>query len=872
MHTIWKQNTGSSLIWVSALVAAAGVTIASTLPSGREGSDAQKQAITMKRMATIEDATRAYMATNLARPCPADITLAITNANFGVSATSEATACTWGFPNFTNLSYAINSSSGGYSTTKGNNTLTVNGTGNTTTFQVGQTVTGAAFPPLSRVRSIDTSTTLTVDAPAYATSTATNTLTINNTIAGGVPTKALGLPDDYAFDGWGRRIVYVMDSNAGRADNCRAMQSTGMAGGLKILPSAPTVTTGTLNGTTSVTSVASYANISTGFLVQGRGIVPGTTVTNVSSGTITLSRAATVSGSGIWLNFTPPATDNTMWALLSYGKDGYGAFPQQGSTIANRLNNGNTNVDSQINAFVSSASSMTDNFATNFVGLVKRDSYGTGLNRFDDIVWYLDSSKNTCALGEAAEFVSSIRLKANYWRINGITTGDINGDGISDLVIGSEDNASNNQKTFVIFGRKKGWFMPVGTLNYLDADTSLNGYNGFAIEGAAPTGRTTVSGGTYYGGSNVLDANADGFDDVVVYYKYHASFPSYAGYAVLLGGSNGPVGTSGTGWAASYSSNRPFSTSNGFTLNYPTPTSTTEWCYPYTGNVVSDAAKDIILNCTPDSGTNLDAYIYAGVSGASSGTSWGAGSGLATPSVTVQNAGGYTGADMNGDGTDDGLFVPEGASPNMYIQPGPIGAGTITNITTSSGVIKLSNASLSWLFNTFHVVRDVTNQKNGSCPLCKDIMIPITPSGAMSVYRGSSSFSTKSAADYTNTNVLPNGTDWMNSANTTSDLNNDGLDDIIRGRTNGLYIYFTPKGGFTSSVPSAVSVTVTNSGTYPYTGVWAYAVGDYNGDGKNDLAAMLQPTSSTAVAPRVYIIWGRSNLSWPSVIDLKNAP
>lgn len=32
-----------------------------------------------------------------------------------------------------------------------------------------------------------------------------------NVVGGGVPTKELGLPDEYAFDGWGRRMVYHVD-------------------------------------------------------------------------------------------------------------------------------------------------------------------------------------------------------------------------------------------------------------------------------------------------------------------------------------------------------------------------------------------------------------------------------------------------------------------------------------------------------------------------------------------------------------------------------------------------------------------------------------------------------------------------------------
>lgn len=45
-------------------------------------------------------------------------------------------------------------------------------------------------------------------ADATASCAAATNFTDTNTAAGGVPTKTLGLPDEYGFDGWGRRMVY----------------------------------------------------------------------------------------------------------------------------------------------------------------------------------------------------------------------------------------------------------------------------------------------------------------------------------------------------------------------------------------------------------------------------------------------------------------------------------------------------------------------------------------------------------------------------------------------------------------------------------------------------------------------------------------
>jgi len=86
--------------------------------------------------------------------------------------------------------------------------------------------------------------------------------------------------------------------------------------------------------------------------------------------------------------------------------------------------------------------------------------------------------------------------------------GDINGDGISDLIVGApavqvNDNGTNQGQTYVIFGTNQG-FEAEFNLN------DLNGNNGFTISGSA----------NYDFIGNIIsdagDINGDGFDDVIV--------------------------------------------------------------------------------------------------------------------------------------------------------------------------------------------------------------------------------------------------------------------------------------------------------------------------------------------------------------------
>src|SRR4028119_1424130 len=107
---------------------------------------------------------------------------------------------------------------------------------------------------------------------------------------------------------------------------------------------------------------------------------------------------------------------------------------------------------------------------------------------------------------------------SNGFAINGIaafdfsgfsvsSAGDVNGDGIDDLIIGAKyadpNGITNAGQSYVVFGSNSGFGAGLNL-------STLNGSNGFAINGIAAgdsSGNSVSSAG---------DVNGDGFDDVII--------------------------------------------------------------------------------------------------------------------------------------------------------------------------------------------------------------------------------------------------------------------------------------------------------------------------------------------------------------------
>ena len=120
----------------------------------------------------------------------------------------------------------------------------------------------------------------------------------------------------------------------------------------------------------------------------------------------------------------------------------------------------------------------------------------------------------------------------DYAGISVSSAGDVNGDGIDDLIVGAiggDDGGSNAGEAYVIFGRTTGFGVDVSGRRVIDL-TSLSASDGFIIQGDAANdaaGRSVSSAG---------DVNGDGIDDLIVGANGGDDGGSLAGEAYVIFG------------------------------------------------------------------------------------------------------------------------------------------------------------------------------------------------------------------------------------------------------------------------------------------------------------------------------------------------